>query len=65
MRSIVKIYEKKKLIKFIIILLKQLDNGFRALWLGAKSPYVQWYSPPSDAKLAWVTNTMAFLSVGG
>ena len=52
MPSIVKIYEKKKLIKFIIILLKQLDNGFRALWLGAKSPYVQWYSPPSDAKLA-------------
>ena len=35
MRSIVKVYEKKKLIKFIIILLKQLDNGFRALWLGA------------------------------
>ena len=35
MRSIVKIYEKKKLIKFIIILLKQLDNDFRALWLAA------------------------------
>ena len=51
MRSIVKIYEKKKLIKFIIILVKQLENGFRALWLSLMSSDIHLRATPNSRKL--------------